>query len=234
MRWLRLCLLAMSLCWLPAQAQRLPEPAQWTYDIRGQLSGLPLSASATLTWQHEGQRYTAQLAMQSLLTGRRTQTSTGNVRPEGLRPESFVDERRRTVRQLTPDWATQRYQVQPGAAWHALPAFSQDRLSVFLQLGWLLSALPTPPATGHTWRLHVMGQNGAQEWAFVSQGVQTIDLPHGQHVAWRIDRQTQDAQDTQASLWFVPSLSFLPARIRLTEPDGDSVDQRLRAIGRAP
>jgi len=30
-------------------------------------------------------------------------------------------------------------------------------------------------------------------------------------------------------VWFSPELGHLPARLRLTEPDGDVIDQRLKS-----
>ena len=218
---------------LPAWALPLPAPGEWTYDISGQAKGLPYRASATLTWEHDVQRYWAQLSMRALLLGQRSQTSLGAVDASGLRPESFVDKGRKE-RRYQLDWVTQRYQITPGDAAHALPAGSQDRLSLFLQLAAVLGQQRTPPANGQTWTLPVLGTSGTDAWTFVWKGVETLDLPAGRQTAWRLDRAPRDAGDTQVSLWFAPPLHFVPVRIRLTEPNGDTVDQRLSQVRAKP
>lgn len=218
---------------LPAWALPLPAPGEWAYDISGQAKGLPYRASATLTWEHDAQRYCAQLSMRALLVGQRSQTSLGAVDIAGLRPESFVD-RGRKERRYELDWAAKRYRVPPDDAAHALPVGSQDRLSLFLQLAAVLGQQRTPPATGQTWQLPVLSAGGTHTWTFVWKGTETLDLPAGRHTAWRLDRVPREPGDTQVSLWFAPPLQFLPVRIRLTEPNGDTVDQRLSQVRPKP
>lgn len=225
--------LVFGLWALPGHAQALPATGEWTYDISGQAKGIPYRANATLSWQREAQRYTAQLTMRALLVGQRSQTSQGTLDANGLRPLSFVDKGRKE-RRYALDWPTQRYSVSPGDATHPLPSGSQDRLSLFLQLGSVLAQLPGPPSPGQSWNLPVLGGGGAQTWSFTWQGVETLDLPAGRQTAWRLDRAPREPGDSQISLWFAPALQFVPVRIRVREADGDAVDQRLSLVRPGP
>lgn len=225
--------LVLGLWGLPGYAQALPATGEWTYDISGQAKGIPYRASATLSWQREAQRYTAQLTMRALLVGQRSQTSQGTLDAHGLRPLSFVDKGRKE-RRYTLDWPAQRYNVSPGETAHPLPSGSQDRLSLFLQLGSVLAQLPGPPSAGLSWNLPVLGGGGAQTWTFAWQGVETLDLPAGRQTAWRLDRAPREPGDSQISLWFAPALQFVPVRIRVREADGDAVDQRLSLVRPGP
>jgi len=225
--------LVLGLWGLPGHAQALPATGEWAYDISGQAKGIPYRASATLSWQREAQRYTAQLTMRALLVGQRSQTSQGTLDAHGLHPLSFIDQGRKE-RRYTLDWPAQRYSVSPGDATHPLPLGSQDRLSLFLQLGSVLAQLTAPPSVGQTWSLPVLGGGGAQTWTFGWQGVETLDLPAGRQTAWRLDRAPREPGDSQISLWFAPALQFVPVRIRVREADGDAVDQRLSLVRPGP
>ena len=43
-------------------------------------------------------------------------------------------------------------------------------------------------------------------------------------------RETREPRDTQVDIWLAPSLGHLPVRIRLTQDNGDVVDQQLRTL----
>ncbi|MNY77593.1 hypothetical protein D3C86_2175560 [compost metagenome] len=47
--------------------------------------------------------------------------------------------------------------------------------------------------------------------------------------ALRLERLPRHAGDQQGMLWLAPSLGYLPARIRLTQGNGDFADLRLQA-----
>jgi len=108
-----------------------------------------------------------------------------------------------------------------------LPDGAQDRLSLFFQLGGLLSRATAPPTPGQTWTLPVLGRAGSEEWTFAAMGTDTLDLPVGQIRAWKLERPRRAAHDLHAELWLAPAWQHLPVRIRLSEANGDVVDQQL-------
>jgi hypothetical protein len=233
LRWAWLCLGLLACCALPLRAQTtaplLPASAQWTYDVSGRAKGLPYRASATLHWAHDGRRYQARMQFKALLVGTRTQTSEGAWTVTGLQPHLFVDESRRT-RRSTFAWTQQQYRYEradrPPATFPLEPD-TQDRLSLFFHLGQSLARRGAAPAGGTVLTVPVAGSSGVQQWQFRFAGTETLALPAGAFVVWKLERRPREAGDTAMELWFSPESGFLPVRLRLTESDGDEMDQRL-------
>jgi len=204
---------------------RAPISGAWAYDVAGQAKGLNYRAIATMTWQQDGQRYDAQLELKALFVGSRTQHSQGRLGPDGLEPLRFTDKARKE-RVLEFDWAAGQLH-SPGAAATALQAGAQDRLSLFLQLGRQMALLPSPPAIGHGWTVPVASPGEVEPWTFTYAGAESLVLPAGTLTAWKLERAPRHAHDQRVELWLAPELDFLPARIRLVQANGDSVDQQL-------
>jgi hypothetical protein len=199
-----------------------------TYQVRGEARQLPYSASAELFWRHDGQHYDARLSVSALFLGSRTQTSEGNITPQGLAPTRFADKSRseqaahfnRDTGRISFSANTPDVPLLPGA---------QDRLSLFLQLGALLAADPTRLARGQSLTLQTAGPREADPWQFTSEGVETVHLPGGELQALKLTRAPRREYDTRVELWLAPSLHYLPVRIRITQANGDFVDQQMRS-----
>jgi hypothetical protein len=232
--------LAVVVC--PLQAQTLgapsaapvlmlPSSAQLVYDVHGRAKGLPYRGSARLHWTLEGPRYSARLQLKGFLLGTRTQSSDGAWSSTELQPQHFVDDGRRP-RRTSFDWAQQKQLYQRGSEppeQFALPPHTQDRLSVLMQLGWVMARLGAPPAPDTLFSLPVAGFGAAQIWTFRYTGIEALDLPAGTLTTWKLERRPREAGDTSMELWLSPELGHLPARLRLTEADGDMIDQRLKS-----
>jgi hypothetical protein len=207
-------------------AMEWPAPGRWRYRVTGQIRGVPYRAQAQLDWQHAAGRYQAELGMSMWLLGERHQRSTGTLGPGGLQPEHFVDKARQT-RELRMDWIGQRFQPTGQGPALPLPPGAQDRLSLFFQLAGLLSRNAAAPRPGQAWQLPVLGRSGSEDWTFVAAGAERLTLPVGPLTAWKLERRPLMANDLRSELWFAPEWQQLPVRIRLTEPNGDVVDQQL-------
>ena len=48
-------------------------------------------------------------------------------------------------------------------------------------------------------------------------------------MAFKLSRAPRREFDTRVELWYAPSMNYLPVRIRVTQANGDFVDQELRA-----
>lgn len=207
-----------------------PVSGAWAYDVAGRVKGLNYQANATMSWQQNGPGYDARLELRVLFLGSRVQHSQGRMAPDGLVPERFTDKARHE-RQLVFDWP-QGQVVSPGRT-APLLAGAQDRLSVFLQLGWLLARQTQPPAAGQTWTLPVASASGTEPWTFAFAGAQRLQLPAGQLDTWKLSHQRRTPDGQQIELWFAPALHHLPVRIRIVQDNGDEVDQQLNTpIGR--
>ena len=212
---------------------RWPAPGRWRYRVDGRMRGLPYRASALLDWQHDDRHYQAELSVSMWLLGERRQRSLGEVCAEGLRPLQFLDTARRT-REWRMDWPNGHFQAPDQDKALPLPRGAQDRLSLFFQLGAELSRWPSAPPSGLRWQLPVLGRSSSEDWTFVANGAETLRLPVGEVVAWKVARAPHSGQDLHCELWFAPAWQQLPVRIRLTEGNGDMVDQLLEQRLPAP
>lgn len=210
---------------------RLPQSVRLNYDIQGQSRGLNYKASGVLDWEQDGSRYNARLVASVFFLGNRTLSSQGEITAEGLAPTRFADRARSeqaahfqadkgkiTFSGNTPDapW-------QPGA---------QDRLSVFFQLAGMLSGQPERFVTGTRVPVYTASARAADTWAFQVDGTETLNLPAGETPAIKLTRQSRLEHDQLIEVWFAPSLSYWPVRIRLTQRNGDFVDQQLASVAK--
>ena len=207
---------------------QLPPPARLSFEVSGQAKRFDYRASAELLWQHDASSYEARQQIKAFLVGTRAQASRGRVTPAGLVPQRFTDQGR-SEKSAELDFAAGQARFTPAAAPAPIAEGAQDRLSVFFQLSALLAAAPERFPAGSEISFTTVGSNDAERWTFRVQGLENLDLPVGALAALHLERLPRRAGDQQAALWLAPSLGYLPARIRLTQPDGDFADLRLQA-----
>jgi hypothetical protein len=51
-------------------------------------------------------------------------------------------------------------------------------------------------------------------------------LPGGDQITLKLVRNPREEFDQKVELWLAPTLGYLPARIKITEQNGDYVDQK--------
>ncbi|XDF36094.1 DUF3108 domain-containing protein [Paracidovorax avenae] len=212
---------------------QLPPSVRLTFEVSGEAKKFNYRANATLAWRRDGDHYEARQEIKAFLLGSRSQSSTGLVTPAGLQPQRFVDQARK-AQTASFDFAAGRATFSGGNAPAAIAAGAQDRLSVFIQLGALLAAAPERYPDGTRITLTTVGARNADRWAFSIEGTEMLDLPIGPTPALKLQRlPRRDARDAdqKAELWLAPSLGFLPARIRITQGNGDYADLQLSDKG---
>ncbi|MDO8905711.1 DUF3108 domain-containing protein [Hydrogenophaga sp.] len=208
----------------PAQ---VPPSMRLLYEVTGRVKGINYNASGSLNWENQDDRYEAHMVVRAFLAGSREQTSVGSVASTGLVPERFGD-KSRSERAAHFDGPNQRIRFSnnaPDATWLA---GGQDRLSVFMQLAALLQAQPEAYPPGTFVNLQVAGPGDAEIWRFEMGAEQTLTLPAGELKVRHIKRAPRKPFDTQTELWLAPQLNHLPARLRITQHNGDHVEQSLR------
>ena len=209
---------------------RLPVSTRLAFDVVGQIKKFNYSASAELLWQHDGQHYQARQELKVLFLGGRTQTSTGDITPRGLLPQRFGD-RSRSEKAAHFDYERGRVTFSANNPEAPLVAGTQDRLSIFVQLGALLAGAPDRYPKGTRISLATVGASSADIWSFTVGAEETLHLPVGEVRALKLQRlpRRDHDYDQKAELWLAPSLGYLPARIQITQSNGDFADLRLRA-----
>lgn len=211
----------------PAVPVQVPAPMRLQYDVTGAARGLHYKADAELLFRHDAAQYEARLELRSAL-GTRVQTSAGRITSAGLAPTRFSSkwrgeqaahfdpvQGRITFSANTPDAP-----LLPGA---------QDRLSVLIQLGALLAAAPARYPEGSQVEMQTAGPRDAEVWTFTLEANETLGLSAGPFETVKLSRAPRREYDQRVEAWLAPSLGYLPVRIRITQANGDFVDQQLRS-----
>ena len=106
----------------------------------------------------------------------------------------------------------------------------QDRLSLFMQLAALVAADPTQFPSGTHITVPTVSARDADTWVFNVDGLEDLNLSTGTVSTLKLTRAPRAEHDTQVEIWMAPSLHYLPARIRITQANGDYVDQQLHEV----
>jgi hypothetical protein len=214
-----------------AQAARnyaFPASARLKYDIKGEVKGFPYFAYGELLWRQDGKAYDARMEISHFLLGSRVQTSTGQLTPHGLEPIRFGDKVRsevaahfdRTQNKVSFSANTPDVPLLPGA---------QDHLSVFMQLASMLGGAPGSFPKDTTLPFQAIGPRSSESWVFVVGELENLSLPGGEIKAVKLLRPATGEFDPKVEVWLAPDVGYLPVRIRLTQGNGDFVEQQWSA-----
>lgn len=215
----------------PNPAIRLPDPARLRYDVSATMKGLDYHAGADLVWQHDADSYRLQFEFKLLSVVLRSQTSTGTIGAQGLQPVTFVDRVRSNTRTAQFDRRKHRVAFSNADTPEAtLEAGAQDRLSIIFQLAAHVAGNPSKFRPGARVDMQTIGHNDAQIWHFVVAPEQKLRYQGDPVETVKLTRELRDAKDQKVDVWFAPSLGFLPLQLKITQQDGDSIEQHLKAI----
>lgn len=207
----------------------LPPSARLAYKMTGSAKGLTYYANAELVWRNAGSSYDASMTVSALFLGSRSLASTGQVNADGLAPSRFADKSRSEVAaHFEPDKGLVTFSANtPSMPWIK---GAQDRVTVFLQLAGMLAANPAGFPAGASISLYTVGPRSADVWTFVVEGDEAIDLPAGDMATLKLSRKPRGEYDQKVEIWLAPSLGYLPVRSRITQSNGDFVDQQLSGV----
>ena len=215
----------------PVTAMALAPSAQLEYRMTGSAKGLTYHAKGELDWENAGGSYNARMTVKALFIGSRTMSSTGQVGAEGLAPSRFSDKSRAEVAaHFEPD----KGQISFSANTPTVPWVqgAQDRVSVFMQLGGMLAGNPAAFPAGSEISTLTVGPRGADNWTFVVGEAELLTLPFGETATVKLSRQPRREYDQKVEIWFAPALGYLPVRSKITQANGDFVDQQLSEMTR--
>lgn len=212
-------------------AQRLsviPEPVRLKYDIKGEARGFPYSVDGEMLWQHDGTNYEARLSISHFLLGTRMQTSKGVIGPYGLEPVRFGDKVRSEVAAHF-DRSKARVTFSANTPDVALQTGAQDQLSVFMQLAALFGSAPNRYPAGSAIPFQAIGPRSSEDWVFKVEGPEKLTLAGAEVATIKLSRAAIGEFDARGEVWLAPSMGYMPARIRITQSNGDFIDQRWSA-----
>lgn len=207
------------------RADGLPGSVKLVYRVDA--NKFPFTLRSELTWQQDGSSYQAHLSIHAFGQSR-VQTSRGTIDQLGLAPERFSDKYRS---ELAAHFNRAQGLVSFSANTPGVPlqAGAQDRLSVLAQLAALVASAPQSFSPGTTLQVQTIGPRSADLWLFTFGNMETLELPGGTQQGLKLVRQPRQTYDQKLEVWLAPGLAYLPARVRITEANGDYVDQKWEA-----
>ncbi|THF63223.1 DUF3108 domain-containing protein [Pseudothauera rhizosphaerae] len=187
-------------------------------------------------WSHDERRYRMSVLVQTtgvaaLLSGLRyVQRSEGEVGRRGLKPERFTVEQQGRPTQLAAfDWTAGRVSLQRGGKERRAASVrpgDQDVLSLWHQIGIIGTAgLPA--------ELTVVSGRSAKPARLERVGEETVQLPIGRLDTLRLRAQAADGSMT-IDIWLARNYGMLPVRIRMTDDDGEVLDQQAIQLRLSP
>jgi hypothetical protein len=196
--------------------------------MRGKLQ---YHASGELAWLHDGNTYEARLQLSAFLVGARVLSSTGALTAEGLAPRRFGDKfRSETAAHFERDRGRVVFSTNTPEA--VLLPGAQDQLSVFMQLAAMLAGEPQRYPPGSTLSMQTVGTRIAEPWTFTIDAPEKLSLPGGEQQVLKLTRLPRRDFDQKVELWLAPALGYLPARILITQSNGDFIDQQWRSTAK--
>ena len=216
----------------PVTAMALPGSARLSYAMTGSAKGLNYHANAELEWNNAGSSYDARMTVGALFLGSRSLSSRGQIGDQGLAPQRFSDKARNEV---AAHFEPEKNQISFSANTPSVPWIkgAQDRVSVFLQLGGMLKGDPAGFPVGSSIAVYTVGPRDADTWTFRVEAAETLTLPLGALSTIKLSRQPRREFDQKVEIWYAPSLGYLPVRSKITQHNGDFVDQQLSALSQS-
>ena len=163
-------------------------------------------------------------------SGKLMQLSEGEVGADGLAPLHYVEKRgKRAERALRFDPHARTMIGLGEPAKVTVPPSTQDRLSVFFQLAWLVQRNPASAEAGRSFRLPLASMKGVDIVTVSSAGATRLRI-HGESVPVLALRLRNEAKrdDPRIDVWLSTEADRMPLRIRFEEHDGTVVDQVIR------
>ena len=199
-------------------------PASVRLRYRVEANKFPFSLNADLLWRQDGAQYEARLSMGAFGQSR-VQTSRGEIGSQGLLPTRFSDKYRSEV---AAHFERDKGRISFSANTPDVPllAGAQDYLSVMLQLAAMMAGEPERYPVATTLTMQIAGPRDAEVWLFTVERPETLTLPGGEQKTIKLLRHPRRPFDQQVELWFAPALAYLPVRLRISEANGDYLDQK--------
>lgn len=209
---------------------QVPHSANLTYQSTGTVGGIPVVVPTRVVWRHDGTYYESNWIFYHVKAGEQSFYSNGLITPQGLAP-LLATYRTKGDQKLNFDHAGERLLVtpeNPEIPELKMPPGTQDRLSALIQLSAMLAADPKRYPLGSSISLPVAIQKPPTvlEWSFVVGEEETLQNVMGDKTlkTVRLTHESTGETDTRVELWLAPALEYLPARLRVEESNGDTLE----------
>jgi hypothetical protein len=208
-------------------------PSSARYVYRTTNSEIRLArGTTTVEWVLDGDgRYRLRMTTEALGMTVVELDSQGRLREFGLAPERYVETRaRRSPEAAIFDWDGRRVTFSARAHERALDEGTQDRISFQIQLMLLGQARPEWLRPGARMVMQMAGRDDVATYRFRSAGRARTQTGLGPMEAVRLERVTAKDSDAKIEVWLVPSLAWLPVRLRFTDRYGRVTESVLESM----
>jgi hypothetical protein len=166
-------------------------------------------------------------------SGTLSQVSVGSLGPNGLEPARYVEIRSKSSERVVDfDRKLGQLMSLDGRAPVPMPVGTQDRLSVFYQLGLMMRREPSAVAAGQVIEMPVASMRAVQRERFVVVGEEMLMVPGGPIRALHLQRPVPPgSRDPRIDLWLGYDFEMMPVRLRLEESADRVLDQIIDRAG---
>jgi hypothetical protein len=207
---------------------RVAPSAQLTYRSAGNFGGEAFDIKTMLNWRQDGNLYDARWPLYTPRIGEHTRIVTGLLSPQGLMPV-VAELRMPEVLDMRFDYTAQQVHFGALDADAPLRPGAQDRLSVLLQLGALLAGDAGRYPVGTRIELPAVHPSGPGTWRFTVEAEEQVTALDDRSLpTLRLTHQPEGDNSPRIEVWLGINLEYLPVRLRITEPNGDTVEHTIR------
>ena len=155
-------------------------------------------------------------------------SSVGRFGAKGLQPVHFEQKRagdssRDIVAEFDWEKSQLRSEYRGEESVHALPAGTQDRLSIMYQFMNMALA-------GERVRMHMSNGRKVELYAYRKVGEPTLATPAGEFATAHYERITGDEKESRAQLWLARERFHLPVRVVFEDSKGLKLEQTLVSL----
>jgi hypothetical protein len=201
----------------------LPPSSVFHYRLTGLSKGLTYHASGELRWQSNAQAYALSLSVKAFLIGTRHWRSVGAITPGGLAPTRFSDSWR-SERAAHFDRDQQRVVFSNNAPVAELTPGAQDQVSLYVQLAAVMAGNPQGFQPGMRLQTQTVTIKDALPWVLTLESVENLRLNDQTFAASKWVYVPRNRFDAKVEFWVAEKYAWMPARIRISQLNGDFID----------
>ena len=210
-----------------------PPPAELSFDAIGiRNDGRRIEGKGTITWSHDGHRYTLNTEVGVLLFTLLKYRSDGELGKLGIAPLLYAEKRigrsetnthfRRDAKLISFSASTATVPVSGG---------EQDRGSWIWQLASLGRGDPDKFEAGLLLEMPVAGTKTVDTWRIYVNERENVALPGGEVSAWRLSViPGATSFDKQVDVWLAPDREWYPVRMSNQDKNGNRIELLLTKI----
>ncbi|MDR1969553.1 MAG: DUF3108 domain-containing protein [Burkholderiaceae bacterium] len=198
--------------------------AQLTYRTVGHFGGAAFDLQTVLDWRQDGSLYSARWSLYTPRIGEYTRSVTGLLSPQGLVPV-LATLRRPEAQDIRFDYTAQQIHFGAPDIDAPLRPGAQDRVGVLLQLGALLAGDAKRYPVGTRIDLPAVHPSGPGIWRFTVEAKEKVTALNDRSLSTlRLTHQPEGDDSPRMEVWLGAALNYLPVRLRVTEPNGDTAE----------